>query len=124
MIFLDTHVIVWLYAGMVDKLSKTAIDHIENNNLMISQLVRLELQYLYEIGRLTVTPDIVIAELGRTVGLKMSEGLTGRIFDYAVESGWTRDVFDRLIVAEADACEVVLVSKDGNIRDQYARAVW
>jgi PIN domain nuclease of toxin-antitoxin system len=109
---------------MVDKLSKTAIDHIENNNLMISQLVRLELQYLYEIGRLTVTPDIVIAELGRTVGLKMSEGLTGRIFDYAVESGWTRDVFDRLIVAEADACEVVLVSKDGNIRDQYARAVW
>jgi len=63
MIFLDTHVVVWLYAGCENKLSKSVVDQIENNNLFISQLVRLEMQYLFEIGRITVTPETIIKSL-------------------------------------------------------------
>lgn len=79
MIFLDTHVVVWLYAGIVEKLSKQAIQQIESNEILISQMVRLELQYLYEIGRITVAPDIMIKDLSNTIGLKVSanEGRTG-----------------------------------------------
>lgn len=79
MIFLDTHVVVWLYAGIVEKISKLAIQQIESNELLISQMVRLELQYLYEIGRITVAPDIMIKDLSNTIGLKVSanEGRTG-----------------------------------------------
>ena len=47
MIFLDTHIVVWLYAGCVKKLSKPVVEQIENNDLFISQLVRLEMQYLF-----------------------------------------------------------------------------
>jgi PIN domain nuclease of toxin-antitoxin system len=124
MIFLDTHVVVWLQAGIIDKLSKTAIDHIENSNLMISQMVRLKLQYLREIGRIKVSPDTILKELSRSIGLMISEGATEKEFYFAVECGWTRDVFDRLVVAEAEACEAILLTKDSNIRNNYAKAVW
>jgi len=123
-IFLDTHVVVWLYAGMLDKLSKTAIEHIEQNTLMASQVVRLELQYLHEIGRLTVTADTVLTELRKSIGMKVSEDLTGSVFDNAIESDWTRDVFDRLIVAEAKTHKTTLLSKDRKILDHYTGAVW
>jgi len=124
MIFLDTHIVVWLYAGLTTKLSKDAIDLIEANEVQISQMVRLELQYLYEIERITVPPNMILAGLARSIGLKVSDGLHSSAFDQALEYAWTRDVFDRLIVAEASASEAVLISKDRKIRDQYTRAVW
>ena len=53
MIFLDTHIIVWLYAGLVEELTVEVIQAIETHELYISEVVRLELQYLFEIGRIT-----------------------------------------------------------------------
>lgn len=53
MIFLDTHVVVWLYSGKIDMLSKKASDLIENGDLFISPAVTLELQYLKEVKRIT-----------------------------------------------------------------------
>ncbi|WP_230458629.1 PIN domain-containing protein [Microcystis aeruginosa] len=52
MIYLDTHIVVWLYAGLTAKLSDCAKHLINENELYISPIVRLELQYLYEIGRI------------------------------------------------------------------------
>ncbi len=49
---------------------------------------------------------------------------TEQVFDQAVEYGWTRDVFDRLIVAEAEASDFVLITKDEKIRANYEKAVW
>ena len=124
MIFLDTHVVVWLYAGCLKKLSKVAIEQIENNELFISQLVRLELQYLFEIGRITVTPETIIKSLNKSIGLKVSLMKTEHVFDQAIEYSWTRDVFDRLIAAEAEASSAVLITKDEKIRANYEKAVW
>jgi PIN domain nuclease of toxin-antitoxin system len=52
-VFLDTHITVWLYAGLIEKISQTAKKTIEANDLLISPMVKLELQYLFEIGRIT-----------------------------------------------------------------------
>lgn len=124
MIFLDTHVVVWLYSGYVEKLSKPVVDHIENNDLFISQVVRLELQTLFEIGRITVTPEAIIKSLNASIGLKVSLMKTEQVFDKAIEYTWTRDVFDRLITAEADVSNVVLITKDTIIRSNYNQALW
>ena len=124
MIFLDTHVVVWLYAGCVAKLSKPAIEQIENNELFVSQLVRLELQYLFEIGRITVEPEILLKNLKQSIGLKISQVKVEQVFDQAIHCEWTRDVFDRLITAEAEASNVVLVTKDEKIRTHYDKACW
>jgi len=47
-IYLDTHVVVWLYSGELSLLSEKACQLIEENELLISPLVLLELQYLFE----------------------------------------------------------------------------
>jgi len=52
-IYLDSHIVVWLYTGLTQKLSNLAKELINNNEIFISPIVRLELQYLYEIGRVT-----------------------------------------------------------------------
>ena len=124
MIFLDTHVVVWLYAGCVQNLSNAVIEQIENNDLFISHLVRLELQYLFEIGRITVTPETIIKSLNKSIGLKVSSMKIEQVFDQAIEYGWTRDVFDRLITAEEEASGFVLITKDKKIRANYEKAFW
>ncbi len=70
MIFLDTHIIVWLYAGLVEKLTVKVIQAIETHELYISEVVRLELQYLFEIGRITATATEMINELVKNAWLK------------------------------------------------------
>lgn len=49
---------------------------------------------------------------------------TEQVFDLAVECIWTRDVFDRLITAEAETSGFVPITKDKNIRANYEKAVW
>ena len=124
MIFLDTHIVVWLYAGLTGKLSARAAKMIEEHELYIANIVKLELQYLYEIGRLTETPDIILAELRQTIGLKVHSVKMESVFDIALMQTWTRDVFDRLITSEAIERDTFLVTKDKKILENYKKAAW
>jgi len=42
----------------------------------------------------------------------------------AESQDWTRDLFDRLIVAEASLFDAPLVSKDVTIQANYPQAIW
>ena len=57
MIYLDTHAVIWLYAGEIDLFPAKAKDAIEASELLISPAVLLELQFLKEIGRIKVSPS-------------------------------------------------------------------
>jgi len=124
MIFIDTHIVVWLYAGLTEKLTDKVVELIENNDLYISNMVRLELQYLYEIGRVTENPDTILDELFKATGLKISSMDTKLVFDSALLQSWTRDVFDRLITAEAIVMDTLLITKNRKIRENCDKAVW
>ncbi|MSU25039.1 MAG: hypothetical protein EXS32_14625 [Opitutus sp.] len=50
MIYLDTHVVVWLSAGEVARLGARARVAIETQELRVSPMVLLELQYLRSRG--------------------------------------------------------------------------
>ena len=52
MIYLDTHVILWLYEGLIEKLSTHAVQLIEENDIIISPILQLELTYLHETKRI------------------------------------------------------------------------
>ncbi len=71
MIYLDTHVVVWLYSGLTDKLTDIAKSLINDNEVYISAIVRLELQYLYEIKRIKNEPDMIISDLSDQIALKI-----------------------------------------------------
>ncbi|HPQ42427.1 MAG TPA: PIN domain-containing protein [bacterium] len=46
--FLDTHVVVWLYEGRTELFTDAARNAIDANDLAISPMVLLELAYLEE----------------------------------------------------------------------------
>ncbi len=124
MIRLDTHVVVWLFTGETEQLSTDAIDAIEQHQLVISPMVQLELSFLHEIGRLTIGGADMIADLERRIGLRRSDLPLDAIVDTAATLTWTRDPFDRLIVADALVAGAALVTKDRTIHDHTTIASW
>ncbi len=124
MIYLDTHVVVWLYAGLTNKFSETAGALINDHELFISPLVRLELAYLHEIERVTADSDAIIADLSQRIGLQVCDKNFDSVVNLALAMSWTRDPFDRLIVANAAVHDDILLSKDINILTQYTFARW
>ena len=124
MIYLDTHVVVWLYAGEITKLSEPVKELINDNDIMISPVVRLELQYFFEIQRITDEAHIIVADLSDRIGLKTCDKNFNVVISSALGYCWTRDPFDRIIVANAAVNSNILVSKDQNILDNYEKAIW
>ena len=124
MIYLDTHVVVWLYAGKVEKLSEQAKELINDHEVFISPVVRLELQYLFEIQRITDESNKIVFDLSDRIGLKMCGKSFNTIVSGALDFSWTRDPFDRIIVANAAINRNILVTKDQNILENYEKAMW
>lgn len=121
---LDTHAVVWLYAGEVERLSPSAIEAIETHDLVISPMVQLELTYLHEIGRLTVSGAEIVGDLTDRIGLRLSESTMAAVVHAATSVSWTRDPFDRMIVADAIVAATDLLTKDERIRDNTTFARW
>lgn len=122
MIFLDTHVIVWLYQGRTDLLSKKAREIIEKeDDIYISPIVLLELQYLFEIGKIIKPAKEVIEALVEDISLKMAEDSFNEVVEQSLSETWTRDPFDRLIAAHARKNTALLISKDRLIRENYSK---
>jgi len=122
--YLDTHVVAWLYAGQIEQLGTGARERVEQDDLLISPAVVLELEYLKEIGRLKAAAPKIIGELAEDIGLRVCELPFSKIVECALAEKWIRDPFDRLIVGHAKANEAPLVTKDAKIRQHYRRAVW
>ena len=124
MIYLDTHVVVWLYAGDIDRFPPGVQRLIESNEIYVSPAVILELQFLKEIKRLTVESILIIENLSASIGVKICEHSFVDIIRASLTQTWTRDPFDRLIVGNAALNGNILITKDSIIRDNYEYAYW
>lgn len=122
--YLDTHAAAWLYAGRIDLFSRRAANAIEAEDLLISPMVVLELQYLRETGRLGVGANTIVRALQAQIGLRVCDLLFPTVMGAALEQSWTRDPFDRIIVGHAAAAGRSLISKDRVIRRHYRRTLW
>jgi len=123
-IYLDTHAVVWLFAGQLDLFPERAVDAIESNDCLISPMVVLELHYLFETEKIKVAAERIIHELTSSIGLSLCNRPFGEVVTQAVSMKWTRDPFDRIITAQAMAGHAPLVTKDSTIRVHYKRAIW
>ena len=124
MIHLDTHVVVWLYEKKRERFSDRALELIESEDLAISPMVLLELQYLFEIDRILAGPGVVSSYLRERLGLELDSTPFAKVAGKAVEMTWTRDPFDRLIAAQAACAGTTLVTKDSQILKNYPGARW
>lgn len=124
LIHLDTHIVCWLYEARIDLLSDPARAAIERGRLFVSPVVDLELQYLHEIGRISKGPEAVLSALSTEIGLAPDQQPLDKIVARARDLHWTRDPFDRLIVAAALLAGGRLVTKDALIRKHCKAAIW
>ncbi|MFT3835172.1 MAG: PIN domain-containing protein [Micropruina sp.] len=122
---LDTHVVVWLYAGLHDRFPASLRERLNEGSLRFSPMVRLELGYLHEIGRIVDEPRRILAELATAMGLVEDAQPFGRVVDLAERMTFTRDPVDRIIVAQALAARDLLVTKDERILAAHPdQAIW
>jgi PIN domain nuclease of toxin-antitoxin system len=124
LIYLDTHAVVWLYAGLADKFSAPVRALMNEQDIAISPAVRLELQFLHEIQRVADDADTIVTDLANRIGLTIGNLDFNATISRALEISWTRDPFDRIIVANASLDDSILVSKDQNILSHYPFARW
>lgn len=123
-VHLDTHVVVWLYNGLLERIPESVQEVLEKHSLAVSPIVALELQYLHEIKRLKATSRVVLADLATRIGLQQSDTPFARVTAEACDLKWTHDPFDRLIVGNALVDDAILVTADQVIRKHYKRARW
>ncbi|PCI39286.1 MAG: transposase [Thiotrichales bacterium] len=124
-IYIDTHIVLWLYAGFVEKFSETAKLCIDQKQLVISPMVLMELEFLFEIKRTSLASDDILDGLrNRGVPLEVCSLPFSKVIQFSKGLSWTRDPFDRLIVGHAMAKNMPLLTKDTSIREHYIHAVW
>ena len=106
------------------RLSSAAKEQIGEDELFTSPAAVLELQLLHEIKRPKAAATRVVERLSAEIGLKVCQLPFASVMERALHQSWTRDPFDRLVVAHASANDAALVSKDADIRRHYKRSIW
>ncbi len=121
---LDTHVALWMAAGDARRRLKPIEPMLRKGPLYLSPLAILELQFLFELGRLGTRVEEVVGVLFEDHGVEEAPGDLREIGRQAQGLTWTRDPFDRLIVAHAIAHGSVLLTADQTILAHCPRARW
>ena len=97
MLLLDTNALIWLHQR--DRRTK----RLEKNiTLYASPASLLELQILVEAGRLRLRSGYGVDQFVGDARWLLDDPPAADWFSHAVEVSWTRDPFDRLIVAHAE----------------------
>ena len=123
--YLDTHIVVFLHAGDVNRISAKAQNQIENTDLSISPMVVLELEMLYDKGTVRYTSSQILSDLTQQIGLSVCQMPFAQVIRSATTIKWTREPGDLLIVANAMANNTAaLVTRDERIRGCYPNAIW
>jgi len=122
--YLDTHIAIRLAHGNA-RIGRDAARLVKNAELLVSPMVLVELEYLYEIRRLTVSGNDILRKLESEIGLRMCDLPFAEVAKAALDEKWTRDVFDRMIVAQAKVNGLApLISSDQTIAQHYPRTIW
>lgn len=123
MIHLDTHVAVWLRAGDKKRL-RPIRSVLKRDDLRLSPFVVLELQALFEIGRLRETGRWIAERLAEDHGVLVHDGGLGEAANRALDLSFTRDPYDRLIAAHALASGASLLTVDETLLAHVSCARW
>ena len=124
-VYIDTHIVIWLAEGSVEKLTPAASQAIESSQVEISPMVLIELEYLFEIKRIIKPPMALFEQLQTLIGLRMSDHPFPAVAQTALFETWTRDPFDRIIVAHARSDGYSgLVTSDTKINENYSKTIW
>ncbi len=78
---------------------------------------------LHEIGRLRIGAQPIARHLGERLAIRIAGERFADVAAEALALAFTRDPFDRLIVAHATLLQAPLVSQDLSLRRYYAKTL-
>jgi PIN domain nuclease of toxin-antitoxin system len=120
---LDTHVAIFVSVRN-DRRTRALRPRLESDEIVLSPIALLEMQFLYELGRLTETAEQIFDDLADRFEVRLAETPLQELAQDAMTHSWTRDPIDRLIVANATVDGADLLTFDEVIHDHFDRAVW
>ena len=97
MILLDTNAVLWALAGSPRAAPLTTL----GPSLRLSPVSLLEISFLVEVGKIELIAGRSVAEIADDARWQLDSPSSGRLFTAALDLDWTRDPFDRLLVAHA-----------------------
>ncbi len=123
--YLDTNIAIFLHSGNAARLTQRATEQIECADLLVSAMVMLELEMLYEKGTIKYTASQILSDLNQQIGVSVCQLPMAAVMSSALRVKWTRAPGDRIIVANAIANnEAPLVTSDRLINEEYPNAIW
>jgi PIN domain nuclease of toxin-antitoxin system len=117
-LLLDTHFLLWLVTGAARLDEFPWLEKYEPWG--ISPVSLLEVQYLAGAGRLRVDTRRFVDALQRDPRFVLDEVPLLALIEQALPLSWTRDPFDRLLVAHSAARRTALCTVDREIRSRHA----
>jgi PIN domain nuclease of toxin-antitoxin system len=123
--YLDTNAVIRLSHGIARGISRDVSQLIDRANLLVSPMVVFELEVLYEIKRVKQSARDILRKVEHELGVRVCELPFGDVANAALDEKWTRDPFDRMIVAQAKVNGLAsLISSDEKIAQNYSRTFW
>jgi PIN domain nuclease of toxin-antitoxin system len=114
LILLDTNALIWLHRN--HRRSKP-LGRL-TGRLYVSPASVLEIQFLVEAERLRFRPGATAADLAADERWLLDDPPAAAWFDRALSVGWTRDPFDRLLVAHASLRRWRLATGDDQLLER------
>ena len=115
---LDTHFLLWIIVGAARLAEFPWLDRYAPWG--VSPLSFLEVKYLGEVGRLDVKIEEFTTAVMHDPRFLVDEVPLLSLIQQALPLSWTRDPFDRLLVAHSAARRTPLCTVDADIRRHHA----
>ena len=114
-ILLDTHFLIWLVLESKRLANFLWLDR--DRPWRVSPV--LEIQFLAEVGRLSVSNPEFTSTVMKDRRFIIDDISLETLVGHALKFDWTRDPFDRLLVAHSLARRVALCTTDRTIRSRH-----
>lgn len=116
-LLLDTHFLIWLVLESKRLANFPWLDRYRPWG--VSPVSFLEIQFLAEVGRLSVSNPEFTSTVMKDRRFIIDDISLETLVGHALKIDWTRDPFDRLLVAHSLARRVALCTTDRAIRSRH-----
>ncbi|MGH7475488.1 MAG: type II toxin-antitoxin system VapC family toxin [Longimicrobiales bacterium] len=120
-LLLDTHFLLWTVLDLPRLEEFGWLDRYRPWG--VSPVSFLEIQLLSEVGRLSVRQPEFMSAVGRDSRFVIDEVALVPLIRESLPLGWTRDPFDRLLVAHSAARATPLCTIDRHLRERHPHIV-
>lgn len=120
-VLIDTHILLWLLSDSKRLKEISWLD--DGSRWTISPISLLEMKFLQEVGKLDIDLSEIIKRLRQDERFVIDDIHLEDLCLAALDLSWTRDPFDRLLVAHSLVRALPFGTQDQLIRKNFSRVI-